>query len=116
MEKITLKEFTNLLTTKESIYLSSIRNSLELDQISILLKEKEKEIKEITFNDKLIRKALEHSRSLEFINLKDNSRSWLDFNQKGKKSFYKDNNILIYKHELESKFNKYNYIIYHLKG
>jgi hypothetical protein len=111
MERITRKEFENLLTSKESYFIGSIFNKLTSEEFLKVLEKNESNIKE-SKEFYSLRSALKHSNSLEFKNVKINEKkesSWLYFNENGTKRFYKFNDFVVYHNE------EVNFIVYLIK-
>jgi Leucine-rich repeat (LRR) protein len=107
--KITRKEFEDLLTSKESYFIGSIFNKMNIEEFLKVLDKNESNIKESKeFYD--LRSAIKHSNSLEFKTInKKADNSWLYFNQNGIKRFYKHNDFVIFHNE------EVNFIVYLIK-
>jgi hypothetical protein len=111
MERITRKEFENLLTSKESYFIGSVFNKMSIEEFLKVLENNQVRIKESKDIYKL-RSAIKHSNSLEFKNVKINEKkesSWLYFNENGTKRFYKFNDFVVYHNE------DVNFIVYLIK-
>jgi hypothetical protein len=111
MERITRKEFENLLTSKESYFIQASFYQGAIEKVLEAIKEKENYFLENQGKFEL-RSAIKHSNSLEFKSVKINEKkesSWLYFNENGTKRFYKFNDFVVYHYE------NVNFIVYLIK-
>jgi hypothetical protein len=93
MEKITRKEFENVLTNKESYFIASNFTRLDIEKILELIKEKENAFLE-NKNKFELRKGILRSNAIVFEKVNNaNGKSWL-FLSSGNK-YYKYNDFII---------------------